>query len=110
MKKKFSPKFLKESETAEDSYTLYEKQIRENYDHILSNYITTPLNVEVSLFRVEKRLYFVDDQKYLGWDKFALKGVKIYKVPGDHKTFLEHPNGEKFASIIQNVLDSKDEA
>ena len=110
LKKKFSPKFLKESETAEDSYTLYEKQIRENYDHILSNYITTPLNVEVSLFRVEKRLYFVDDQKYLGWDKFALKGVKIYKVPGDHKTFLEHPNGEKFASIIQNVLDSKDEA
>jgi len=108
LKKKFSPKFVKELEKAEDSYTLYEKQIRQDYDRIMDNYVTEPLDVEVSLFRVEKRLYFVDDQKYLGWDKYAKKGVKIYKVPGDHKTFLEHPNGERFASIIQEVLDSKD--
>lgn len=110
LKKKFSRRFLTESEVVTDSYTLYEKEIGENYDRIIGNYIITPLNVEVSLFRVEKRLYFVDDQKYLGWDKYAQKGVKIYKVPGDHKTFLEHPNAEKFAGIIQKVLDSKDEA
>ncbi len=110
LKKKFSRRFLTDPETVTDSYTLYEKEIGENYDRIIGNYIITPLNVEVSLFRVEKRLYFVDDQKYLGWDKFAQKGVKIYKVPGDHKTFLEHPNAEKFAGVIQKVLDSKDQA
>jgi amino acid adenylation domain-containing protein len=110
LKKKFSRKFLTETETVIDSYTLYEKEIAENYERIIDNYLITPFDVEVSLFRVEKRLYFVDDQKYLGWDKFAQKGVKIYKVPGDHKTFLEHPNAEKFAGVIQKVLDSKDQA
>lgn len=87
-----------------DTYTLYEQQIREKYDQLVERYELKPFNIGISLFRVEKRLYFLDDQKYLGWDKIALNGVKIYTTPGDHKTFLEPPNDEKFARIIQNAI------
>jgi thioesterase domain-containing protein len=65
------------------------------------------MDIAITLFRVEKRLYYLDDPVYLGWDKIALKGVKIYDIPGDHKTFLEPPNDEKFAAIIQQALDDK---
>ncbi|MNR66980.1 hypothetical protein D3C85_1907390 [compost metagenome] len=61
----------------------------------------------MTLFCVEKRLYYLDDKVFLGWDKFALKGVKIHEVPGDHKTFLLPPNDQKFAQILQTVLDHK---
>lgn len=87
-----------------DTYTLYEQQIREKYDQLVERYELKPFNIGISLFRVEKRLYFLDDQKYLGWDKIALNGVKIYTTPGDHKTFLEPPNDEKFARIIQYAI------
>jgi hypothetical protein len=56
---------------------------------------------------VEKRLYYLDDHVYLGWDKFAEKGVEIHSVPGDHKTFLYPPYDKKFADILQRALDQK---
>jgi amino acid adenylation domain-containing protein len=106
IKKKFTSKNVADTNFVVDKYTQYEQEIRANYNRIIGNYKIAPLDIEVALFRVEKRLYFLDDQKYLGWDKLALKGVKIYKVPGDHKTFLETPNDEHFAHIIQEAMDA----
>ncbi|MFD0751104.1 amino acid adenylation domain-containing protein [Mucilaginibacter calamicampi] len=90
-----------------EKYTEYENQIRDKYNTVMDRYIIRPFDIKVSLFRVQKRLYFLDDPKYLGWKKLALKGVKIYDVPGDHKTFLEPPNDKSFARIIQQALDSE---
>jgi amino acid adenylation domain-containing protein len=105
LKRKFTGQKMFDENVVVDEYTLYEQSIRANYNRIIDSYQIKPLDIEVSLFRVEKRLYFVDDQKYLGWDKLALKGVKILGVPGDHKTFLEPPNDERFAAIIQQAMD-----
>lgn len=106
LKKRLSKPRPDDPELEIESYTRYENQIRENYNRIMDNYRLTPLDIQVSLFLVKKRLYFVDDQKYLGWRKLALKGVKVYSVPGDHKTFLEPPNDKFFAEIIQRAMDS----
>jgi amino acid adenylation domain-containing protein len=88
-------------------FTPYELEIYKVYDKILDDYILIPFDVKVTLFRVEKRLYYLDDQVYLGWDKFAQKGVEIHSVPGDHKTFLYPPYDKKFAGILQRALDQK---
>jgi len=103
-KRKFGSKSTADANIVVDTYTLYEQEIRNKYNVLMESYVLTPFDIEVTLFRVEKRLYFLDDQKYLGWDKIALKGVKIYTTPGDHKTFLEPPNDEKFANVIQQAI------
>lgn len=103
-KRKFANLKPAETNIKVDAYTLYEQKIRDKYNYLTNNYHLQPLDVAITLFRVEKRLYFLDDQKYLGWDKIARKGVKIYTTPGDHKTFLEPPNDEKFARVIQNAI------
>lgn len=86
-------------------FTPYEMEIYKVYDKILDDYSLAPFDVKVTLFRVEKRLYYLDDRVYLGWDKFAEKGVEIHSVPGDHKTFLYPPYDKKFADILQRALD-----
>ncbi len=90
-----------------DTFTDYEAEVLKTYDRALSNYVLAPLDVKMILFRVEQRLYFLDDLVYLGWAKFAKKGVKVHEVPGDHKTFLFPPNSERFAHIMQAALDAE---
>ncbi|WP_316780210.1 amino acid adenylation domain-containing protein [Pedobacter antarcticus] len=82
-----------------------QRKAYESYEIALSNHTITPADLKVSLFRVNKRLYYLDDLKFLGWNELAQKGVDIYAVPGDHKTFLYPPNDNEFARIIQSVLD-----
>jgi amino acid adenylation domain-containing protein len=104
IKRKFKGKVMTDVNIMVDSYTLYEQGIRDKYNYLMARYHLAPFAIEIALFRVEKRLYFLDDQKYLGWDKIAIKGVRIYTTPGDHKTFLEPPNDEKFAKVIQRAI------
>jgi thioesterase domain-containing protein len=47
----------------------------------------------------------VDDAKYLGWIKYAKKGVKVYDVPGDHATILKQPHVKQLAHALQKALD-----
>jgi amino acid adenylation domain-containing protein len=105
LKFKFDNLFSHENEDYIEHFTAYEKEIYSSYDIAHQKYILKPSDVKISLFSVKKRLYYLDDQVYLGWNKFAKKGVEIYNVPGDHKTFLYPPNDEEFAQILQHALD-----
>jgi hypothetical protein len=87
-----------------DNYSLYEEQIRDKYDELLAHYVLEPIDTQITLFRAEKRLYFIDDRKFLGWDKVSLKGVRIFSIPGDHRSFLEPPNDKKFAEVVQQAI------
>lgn len=69
-------------------------------------YNLKPFDDVVYLFRAQERIYFVDDFKYLGWSKFAKKGVHVYEVAGDHRTMLLPPNAKKFAQALQHALDN----
>lgn len=93
--------------TAQDEKLLspYELEIQHSYDQAYTAYQLEPSALQVDLFRVQKRLYFLDDLVYLGWKKFAKKGVRVHEVPGDHRTFLYPPNDEGFAKVLQRALD-----
>jgi thioesterase domain-containing protein len=45
------------------------------------------------------------DFDYLGWREFALKGVNVHDIPGEHNTIFAPPNDEKFAVVLQQCLD-----
>jgi thioesterase domain-containing protein len=65
-----------------------------------------PYDGIIDLFKANDRLYFVDDIKYLGWKKYALKGVRVHDVPGDHQYMLLPPNDKEFARTLQRALDA----
>lgn len=65
-----------------------------------------PFNNRIYLFKAEKRVYFVDDFKYLSWHKYARNGVKVFDVPGDHATMLHQPNVSEFGKKLQEALNN----
>ncbi len=69
------------------------------------NYFIKPYNGKIDLFRAKVRTYYMDDPKYLGWKKYALKGVHIHEIPGDHNYIFAPPNDKEFAYVLQNCLN-----
>ncbi|MCX2484245.1 non-ribosomal peptide synthetase [Pedobacter sp. MR2016-24] len=92
-------------EEEDEPFSPYELEIQNSYDIAYVNYVLKPSDLQTHLFRVSKRLYYLDDPKYLGWNKYAKHGVQIHEVPGDHRTFLSPPNDEGFAKVIQSALN-----
>jgi amino acid adenylation domain-containing protein len=84
----------------------YERSIYDRYSQALSEYKLVPDDIEVTLFRAKKRLYYLDDNEYLGWKSYAKRGVNIWEVPGDHKTFLYPPHDKELVRVIQSALDN----
>lgn len=68
-------------------------------------YIFTPYNGSIELFRAKKRTFYMDDFEYLGWKPFALKGIRIHEIPGEHNYIFAPPNDKEFAQILQQCLD-----
>ncbi len=81
--------------------------LAERYDSAYHHYKMTPYDGPIDLFKVKTRLYFLDDQEYLGWKPFTKKEVHVHVTPGDHKTFLYSPYDRDFARILQRVLDER---
>jgi thioesterase domain-containing protein/acyl carrier protein len=84
-------------------------EINEKIEIAYSDFQLQPLDIEVDLFRAETRLFFVSDPEYLSWQRYALEGVSVHDVPGDHKTFLMDPHYKKMAVILQRCLDQRNE-
>jgi amino acid adenylation domain-containing protein len=83
----------------------YSNKIDEMNIQAEKRYRLTPYNIKVELFRAEKHTFYMDDFEYLGWQQYALKGVSVHKIPGEHNTIFKAPNDKIFASILQNCLD-----
>lgn len=82
-----------------------EEQINEKYMDAYYNYNLTPYDDVVYLFKVQKRIYYVDEPKYLGWLPYAPKGLRVRNIPGDHATFFLPPNNKAAARVFQEALD-----
>jgi amino acid adenylation domain-containing protein len=95
----------KRQEEEEEQLSIYARKINEKHYQAADKYRFTPYNGTVDLFRVSKRLYFLQDPEYLGWKPFALKGVSVHEIPGDHKTFLLPPNEQELAAKLKAVLN-----
>jgi amino acid adenylation domain-containing protein len=68
-------------------------------------YVFTPYDGAIELFRAKKRTFYMDDFEYLGWKPFALKGINIHEIPGEHNYIFAPPNDKEFAEILQECLD-----
>ncbi|GAB3932897.1 non-ribosomal peptide synthetase [Mucilaginibacter myungsuensis] len=73
------------------------------------NYKLEPYPIEVELFRAREVTFYMEDFKYLGWKKYALKGVNIHDIPGEHNFIFAPPNDKEFARVLQECLNKAEQ-
>jgi len=90
-----------------DSKNFYRQIKKINDKHLIAfrNYLMEPFDDKVYLYKAKICTHYVDDTEFLGWKKYAKKGVELYEVPGDHLSMLLPQNVEEFASILQRSID-----
>jgi len=96
---------LKGKEEKREGFFAYDNEIDEASAKAKRNYDQKPLAITVDLFRAKKKTFYMADFKYLGWRKFALEGVNVHDIPGEHNTIFAPPNDEQFAIVLQQCLD-----
>jgi thioesterase domain-containing protein/acyl carrier protein len=67
-------------------------------------YKIKPLDIEIYLF-AGKKVYYLDDPKFLGWKKYALRGVKVHNLSSNHDNMFEHPYNKEIAQVLQQKLN-----
>ena len=82
-------------------------KINHKHDIAFEKYKLAPYNGSIDLFRVKSRLYFLDDPIYLGWKPYALQGLEVHEISGDHKTFLLSPNVQELSRILGKVINER---
>ncbi len=86
----------------------YGSEVVEAYERAYKTYQMIPSSaIKVHLFRVKERIYFIDDFKYLGWKRYAIGGVEVHEIEGDHKTFLLPPHNKKLIEEIERTLSNR---
>ncbi|MFD0793016.1 amino acid adenylation domain-containing protein [Mucilaginibacter litoreus] len=83
----------------------YSNKIDEMNNIAQKHYRIQPSNLEIQLFRAETRSYYLDDYEYMGWKAYALKGINIHSVPGEHNTMFKEPNDKVFSKVLQECLN-----
>ncbi len=96
---------VKGTEEKREGFFAYDNEIDEASAKAKRNYYQKPLNITVDLFRAKKKTFYMSDFKYLGWRKFALKGVNVHDIPGEHNTIFAPPHDKEFAVELQKCLD-----
>jgi amino acid adenylation domain-containing protein len=99
-KKLFGPKVKKK-----EGFAAYSDEIHERSLAAQRNYRLTPVHIAIELFRAKKKTFYMDDFKLLGWRPYALKGVNVHDIPGEHNTIFAPPNDKQFAEVLQKCLD-----
>lgn len=83
----------------------YSNIIDQTNEYAEKHYQLKPYNITVEVFRAEKRTFYMDDFEHLGWKVYALNGVNIHPIPGEHNTIFKAPNDKVFAQVLQKCLD-----
>jgi thioesterase domain-containing protein len=92
-------------EQKQEGFFGYSNKIDEMNNVAEKRYQLKPYDVTVEVFRAETKTFYMDDFEYLGWKPYALKGVNIHPIPGEHNTIFKAPNDKKFAQVLQKCLD-----
>ena len=92
-------------EQKQEGFFGYSNRIDEMNNYAEKLYQLKPYNVTVDVFRANDRTFYMDDFENLGWKQYALNGVRVHPIPGEHNTIFKAPNDKIFARVLQDCLD-----
>jgi amino acid adenylation domain-containing protein len=81
------------------------KAVREACAVAERSYRPTEFSVPVTLFRASEKALRGLDGAQNGWQKYALGGLEIQEIDGDHGNILNEPNVRQLAAAIRARLD-----
>ncbi len=81
-------------------------EIRKIHDRATDKYHLKPQHVRIDLVRVNKDPEYKHDPIFLGWRSFALDGVELHRIPGNHTEMFTPPNDKISAETLQGILDA----
>lgn len=88
-----------------EDYLPYGKEVFEKSMEAYDKYNLHPLDIQVDLFKAKEQMFYLADPKFNGWGQFALKGVKVHEIDGNHLTLFDEPNGSQVAKIVKARLN-----
>lgn len=71
----------------------------------LINYEIKPVPIVLDLFKAGKATFYIPNRKDYGWSRFALNGVVVHTLPGEHSRIFAPPNDRRFAEVLDERLD-----
>lgn len=74
-------------------------------DTALNRYVLKPAPLTIDLFRAGKQMFYIEEPKTYGWNKYAQNGVVIENVPGEHSELFAPPNDAFFAKLLTDRLN-----
>jgi thioesterase domain-containing protein len=83
----------------------YSNKVDEMNLYAEKHYQLKPYPITVDIFRAQTRTFHLDDPTYLGWKPYALNGIRVHDIPGEHNTIFKAPNDKVFAKVLQKCLD-----
>lgn len=88
-----------------ENMPVFMMRIADKMEHAYYHYQFKAQHIKIDQFISEKRMFFIDDPKTMGWKNLALDGIEQHLLPGDHKDMLFPPNDRIFAQTLQKKLD-----
>jgi len=86
-----------------------QRVIEINYRARMS-YQPRPYPGRVTLFRVRADSMFRPLEHDLGWGRFALGGVQVFTMSGNHPNIMEDPRVQKMANQLRKCLNAVDQS
>ena len=89
----------------EEGYLPFGKEVYEKSMEAYEKYELKPLDIQVDLFKAKEQMFYLHDPVYYGWDQFALRGVKVHEIDGNHLTLFDDPHGKQVAEVMKIRLE-----
>jgi len=83
------------------------RRIAQRHWRAVLQYRPKPYPGRITLFRSRFQSPFLGLGNQMGWDRVALGGVEVVRVPGGHLSVLQPPNVEVLARRIRERLERK---
>ena len=86
-----------------EEYLPGSKKVYDKCMEAYQKYDLQPDDIEVILFRAKDQMFYIRDPEFLSWKEFALKGVKVYEVAGNHLSMFETDPKTIATTLQENI-------
>ncbi|WP_194974094.1 non-ribosomal peptide synthetase [Aquiflexum lacus] len=95
---------IEKDKEASDLFLTIEK-IRKINHKAMDEYILSPYDGDIILFKAKIKTFLVKDKEFYGWKPYARQVIPV-EVGGDHNSMIDDPElVEKFGDTLQKLID-----
>jgi amino acid adenylation domain-containing protein len=95
---------IEKDKEASDLFLTIEK-IRNINHKAMDEYILSPYDGDIILFKAKIKTFLVKDKEFYGWKPYAREVIPV-EVGGDHNSMIDDPElVEKFGDTLQKLID-----